>query len=110
MSALGHRLEAFEAHGQPLAVRLVPGTVRQVNHLSMQALQSLQHRTVVMRKQSVGNMKTGVGIDADQMCIERGVMYFRERNAMRHDGLPLPFIGISDDMGCIEQQRLWKAR
>ena len=49
---------------------------------TIKTLQRLKHRTVIEDKQALRHMKTVVGIDADQVGIERGVMDFRERDAV----------------------------
>lgn len=40
----------------------------------------------MVRKQPLRNMKPVVGTNADQVCVEGGVMNFRERDSIWHDG------------------------
>lgn len=51
-----------------------------------------------------------VSVDANQMCIERGVMDFGERDAVRNHRLAKLLISVRDDMSRVEQQRLGQAR
>jgi hypothetical protein len=48
--------------------------------------------------------------DANQMCVERGVMDFGERDAIWDHRLAKLLISVGDDMSCVEQQRLRQAR
>jgi hypothetical protein len=50
-------------------------------------------------------MESEVRVNADQVRIERGVMDFRQWNAIRHDWLPQSLVLIGDDVSRIEQDR-----
>ena len=65
----------------------------------MEPLQRVEHRTIVLCQQAARNMKSIVGIDADEMCVERGVMNFGQRDAVRHHGLTEPLVLVGDDVG-----------
>ena len=60
----------------------------------VQALECLQHGSVVLRSQSLGYMHLVVWIDADEVGVERGVMDLREWDAVGHDRLPQPVVMI----------------
>jgi hypothetical protein len=72
----------------------------------MEPLQRLKHRTVVLREQAVRNMKSIVGIDADQMRVERGMMNFGQRDAVGHDWLSKSLVLVGDDVRGVKEQGL----
>ena len=71
---LSHRLEPLEADREPVAIRPVLDPVRQMQGFAIQLLEGFQHRTVLLIEQSVRDMQPIIGIDADQMGIEGGMM------------------------------------
>ena len=83
---------------------------RQVDALAIQSLEGFQHRTIVPPKKPLRHMQPVVRVDANQMCVERGVMDFGERDAVRNHRLAKLLISVRDDMSRVEQQRLGQAR
>jgi hypothetical protein len=81
------RHETLKAQGESVSIREVLGAIWQMYGAAMQPLQSFEHRTIVLCQQAARNMKSIVGIDADEMCVERGVMNFGQRDAVGHDWL-----------------------
>lgn len=71
------RPETCESHGKPISIGEILRAIWQMNRVSMEPLQRLQHRPIVLRQQAVRNMESIVGIDADQMGVEGGMMNFR---------------------------------
>jgi hypothetical protein len=105
-----HRLEPFKAYREPIAIGTILDSARQVDALAIQSLESFQHRTIVPPKKPLGHMQPVVRVDANQMCVERGVMNFGERDAVRNHRLAKLLMSVRDDMSRVEQQRLGQAR
>ena len=61
-------------------------------------LSASEHRTIVPPKKPLGHMQPVVQVDANQMCVERGVMDFGERDAVRNHRLAKLLFSVSDDM------------
>ena len=55
-------------------------------------------------------MDTKVGIDTDEVCIERCMVDLRERQPIWHDRLSELLILVGNDMGGIQEQRFWQSR
>jgi hypothetical protein len=48
-------------------------------------------------------MDVAVGIDADRMVVERGVVDLRERDAVGYDRLAEQLVGVCHDVGGVEE-------
>ena len=104
MAISRRRLEPLEPQRKPISVRLVLHAVRQMDRATIQPLQGFEHRPVVLPQQPLGHMQPIVRVDADQMRVERRMMNFRERDAVRNHRLAELLILVRDDMGSVEQQ------
>ena len=71
--------------------------------LLMQFLQRFQQWPIVLRQQLPRDVDPKIGIDADQMSVERRMMNLRERNAVRNDRLAELLILVRDDVRGVEQ-------
>jgi hypothetical protein len=99
-------LEPFEAQSQAVAIGVILLPARRVQVPAIKPLEGLQHWTVFLDKQALGNMQPIVRVDADQMRVESCMMDLRKRNAVRHHGLAEALVTIRNDVGSIEQQWL----
>ena len=70
----GRSLEALEAQRQAVAVRAVPDPIWQMQCAVLEPFQGIQHRTVVLREKTFGNMHATIRVDADQVGVERGIV------------------------------------
>ena len=75
----GRRLEPLIPLRKPVPIRAVLGAIGQMDHPAVEPLQGFEHRPVVLHQQAVGDVQFEVGVDADQMGIECGMVNFRER-------------------------------
>jgi hypothetical protein len=98
--------ENFVAHRQPLPIRHISLPSRQLSHPAIELLQRLQLRAVFQAQQPVGDVDAVIGVDADEMGVEGGVVDFREGETVRDHRLAHEFVAVIDDVGGIEQQRL----
>ena len=105
-----HRLEPLEAQREPITIRAILDAAWQVDCSAIQPLQSFEHRAIILTEQPFGHMQPIVGVDADQMRVESGVMNFRERDAIRHHRLAELLVLVRDDMSRVEQQRFGQPR
>ena len=103
---LSHHDEAFKAHGKSGSVGEILGATWQVNSVAVEPLKRVEHGTIVLGQQPLGNMKPIVRIDVDKVGVEGGVMNFGERDAIGHDGLSEPLMLIGNDVSGIEEKRL----
>ena len=78
-----YRLEPLEAESQSVTIRAIFDPVRKVDCRTLQAFQGFQHRTIIPPKQPLRHMQPVLWVDANQMCVESGVMDFGERDAVR---------------------------
>ena len=65
-------------------------------------LRDIKHRTVVLPSKRVRHMQSVIGVDADQMGVERRVMDFGKRNAVRNHRLAELFVFVRNDVSRIE--------
>jgi hypothetical protein len=98
--------ETFKSNGKPVSVGQIFRAIWQMDCVAMEPLQRLKHRTVVLREQAVRNMKSIVGIDADQMRVERDMMNFGQRDAVGHDWLSKSLVLVGDDVRGVKEQGL----
>ena len=68
---------ARDSSVRPISVRAIPVPIWQVKLGGVQPLERLQHRPVGLAEQSFGDVNSIIGIDADEMGVERSVMDFR---------------------------------
>jgi hypothetical protein len=102
-SAIGEQVELLEPGGEALPVRAIflsPGRTDLPAGDPLQAL--LQERAVVERQQ-VGHMHPAVGVDADQVVVEGGVVDLGQGKAVDEHRLAELFVGVGHDMGSVQQ-------
>ncbi len=75
----------------------------QMDGPAIQSLQRFEHRAIVLPEQPIRDMQPIVGVNADQMGVERCMMNFRKRDAVRYYWLAELFVLVRDDVGRIEQ-------
>jgi hypothetical protein len=80
-----------------------------VKAATSQLLQGFKHRAIAPGQQSLGNMNSVIGVDANQVGVERRVMNLGKWNAVRDDRLAERFVLVGDDVCGIQQQWLWQA-
>lgn len=74
---LGRRPEPIEASRQPVPVRSIPFSRWQVKRGVLQPLERFEHRTIALAEQPLRDMDPVIGIDADEMSVEGGVVDLR---------------------------------
>ncbi len=73
------RLEALEPQEEAVPIGIILGTGGHVECPPVQFLERIEHRSVVLTEQTLRNVQAIVGVNPDQVRIERGVMELRER-------------------------------
>jgi len=76
-STLARLPKLLEPHREPVPIRPILGTPREVDHVSIQLLERLQSGPVADGEKPVGNDDPIVRRDADEMRIERRVVQLR---------------------------------
>src|SRR4051794_21065602 len=86
------------------------GVRRFDTHTSDPLQPKFEERTVMDFEQPLGYMDAVVGIDTDQVCIERCMMDFRQRQPVGDHRLPVLLVRIHYDMRGVEQSGFWQVR
>ena len=76
-----------------------------VNLLAVEALEHIEHRSVVIFEQPTGYVHVVVGRDADKMIVERAVMDRAQAKPVR-DNSVAHVLEVGEDVGCIQQSLL----
>ena len=100
----GRRLEALEPERKTVSIGPVLIADWQMDRAAVQSLQGFEHRAVVLPEQPLRHMQPIIRVNADQMCVERRMMNFREWDTVRNHRLAELLILVRDDMGGVEQQ------
>ena len=66
---------------------------------TIQTLQFFEHWAVILPEQSIGHMQSIVWVDADQVGVEGGVMYFRQGDPVQNYRLAEPLIRVLNGSG-----------
>jgi hypothetical protein len=104
MAYLGSTSELLETNGKPVSVRVILLCPRQPDQRSCDPLEALlEQRPVVQHQRSLGDVYAAVGVDADQVVVERRVVDLRESDTVSDDRLAEQLIGIGHDVGCVQQ-------
>lgn len=82
-------LEYLKPLRQPISIRIVIGSARKVKLSSVKWFERLQHLAIVLMEKPVRNVDAIVGIDADEVSIEGGVMNPGKRQSIRYNGLSI---------------------
>ncbi len=72
-------LEPLKAHGETIPIWVILRADRQLKGPTVQSLQRFEHRAIMLTEQALRNVQPIVGVDPDQMRIERGVMDLGKR-------------------------------
>ena len=103
LDVLGPGSEYLKAHGEAVSIGVVLRSRRQADDLLVELLHRLKHRPILLLQQSCGHMHSEVGVNPDQVCIEGGMMNFRQRNAIGNYGLAKSLVFVGDDVRRIEK-------
>ena len=76
------RLEPLEPHCKTVPIWAVFYPPRQMEGSAIQPFESFEHLAVVLPEQAPRHVQTVIWVDSDEMRVERGVMDFRERDAV----------------------------
>jgi hypothetical protein len=69
--------ELLEPKRQPVPIRTILTPPRRLNHLPDDSLQSeFEKRAIMDFEQAIGDMNSIIGVEADQVSIEGGMMDF----------------------------------
>lgn len=74
----------------------------------MELLERFEHRPISLLKKPFGDVDSIVRVYPNKVAIERGVVDFGKRQAVRHDRLTEPLVFVRDDVGSIDKERLWQ--
>ena len=92
--------------GEPVAIRPILRPSGQLDTRTSDLLQAkLEKRPVMDCEQPFGDMDAIIGIDTDQVRIERGMVDFRQRQPIGDHRLPVLLIGVHHDVRGIEQRK-----
>ena len=95
--------EPLVAPRQPLRVRLPLRRTRQLDPLTVHALQSVQeHRSVGLLTDVLAHDHLVIGTNADEVPIEGRMVQLAQGQAVRHDRLAA-LIRVGDDVGGVQQ-------
>src|SRR4249920_2196551 len=103
--ALSGCLKALESSGEAVAVGAPDVPPRMLNRASVEALQHLQHRTIVVVEQAACDMNAQMWCDADQVLVERPVMDGAEAQAIAHHRFAR-LLDVRDDVRRVEEAYL----
>ena len=88
--SLGDALELLEPGGEPVAIRRLLLSLGQPDQCSSDRLQALlEQRPVMKPQQPFRDVDAAIGVDANQVVVERRVVNLRERDAVGDDRLGL---------------------
>ena len=103
----GRAPEGLKTQIESIAVRLVLGTSRIENAYAAGGLASeLEEGTVVDVEEPVRDMDDAIGVDAEQIAVEGGVVDLGQRQTIRDDRVTQFLIGIANNVGGVEKARL----
>lgn len=71
--------------------------------LTVKLAQRFECRTIAQTEELFGNVNSRICIDADEVGIEGGMIYFLKLDAASYDRLPVLFIAVVHDVGSIKQ-------
>jgi len=94
--------EALEADGEALGVGSPEPLARRVDRRSVEALEHVEHRPVVVLEETCGDMDAEIRRHADEILVERAVVDRAEAQPVRHDRLTQLFC-VPDDVRRVEQ-------
>ena len=96
--------ELLESRREPVAVGAklrAPRGPDQASGTGLQAL--LEQGTVVEHQEPLRDVHPTVGVDADQVVVEGGVVDLRQRDAIGDDRLAEQLVRVGDDVGGVEE-------
>lgn len=91
-------LEILETLRQTVQVGPVFLARRRLQRCALQCLQDFQHRPVLLRQQPFRYMQAVIGIDADQMPVESGMMQLGQQDAILHNRMAQGLVAIGNNM------------
>ena len=74
-----------------------------MNPPSIKQLKRFKHLAVVLIQKTVRNVHAIVGVDANQVGVEGGVMDLRQRWSIGHNGVSHLLVGVGNDVCGVEQ-------
>ena len=97
-------LEFLEPKRQPVPIGSILKPSRPIDERSGDPLEpEFEERTIVDFEQPIGDMYSVIGVDADQVGVEGGMVELRQGQAVRYDRPSKLLVRVHDDMGGIEQ-------
>jgi hypothetical protein len=97
--------ESIEPVGQPFSIGPKCQLSRHEKRLSLKTFQQLQHRAVVLLEEARRDPDRVVGVDPNEIVVERSVVDRAETDAIADDRIA-SFLEIADDVGSVEQWQL----